>query len=190
MIVSESRTLRLLLKDCANGFYQQMYFLGKDVLHSKGNQLQEYGFRKSPSKGLKGTSCYTYESESGVIELYGSCAAFYSNASNVVFLRKRCRFYQWLPDEKLIAGCWRQEDLTLASPEVMLAELTPLLSWWVNYEKWVLQRLGEHYREQCFSDWKKVKGKKGWLTPLKAMAWVQLLIDEKEGHLRPKHFQL
>jgi len=57
---SENQKLRLLLKDCASGFYQQMYFLGKDVSHCCGNQLIEYGFEKSPSTGLTGTSCYTF----------------------------------------------------------------------------------------------------------------------------------
>jgi len=104
MVSSDHKKLKLLLKDCANGFYQQMYFLGKDVIHSNGNQLIEYGFVKSPSKGLKGTSCYTYESTEGTLELYGSCAGYYSTESRTVFLRKRCRFYQWLPNHRLVAG--------------------------------------------------------------------------------------
>ena len=69
VMAGDGRKLGLLLKDCANGFYQQMYFLGKDVIHPRGNQLQAYGFVKSPSKGLKGTSCYTYEADLRTIEL-------------------------------------------------------------------------------------------------------------------------
>ena len=38
MSAIDSKRLRLLLKDAAQGFYQQMYFLGKDVIHPAGNQ--------------------------------------------------------------------------------------------------------------------------------------------------------
>ena len=110
--MDDNQHLRFLLADCAKGFYQQMYFLGRDVSHPDGNQLQAYGFSRTPSMGLKGTSCYTYESANSIIELYGSCAGVYADDLRVVFLRKRCRFYQWLPDHqvdsrKVVAGRYR-----------------------------------------------------------------------------------
>lgn len=188
MAIDEQK-LRLLLKDCANGFYQQMYFLGKDVIHPGGNQLQHYGFKKSPSRGLKGTSCYTCKFNEGVIELYGSCAGFYSSTSKAVFLRKRCRFYHWRPNHRLVAGDWSQDDLQIQSPEVMLALITPFLQWWIAYEKWIESRWGRLYREQCFTEWSKIKGKTTWLSASLAGQWVQQLIELKDTHVRPKHFE-
>ena len=184
----DNRRLNILLKDCAKGFYQQMYFWGKDVTHSQGNQLRAYGFKKSPSKGLPGTSCYTYTCEDSMIELYGSCAAFYSEHTNIVFLRQRGRFYQWISPEKLIAGRWKQEDLKSIKPSAMLQAMTPFLEWWIDYEQWIQEQHGNHYREQCHQEWKKVNSRLSWLKPTVAMQWVKTLILEKDKHVRPKHF--
>jgi len=188
MVANNDKKLRLLLKDCANGFYQQMYFLGKDVIHPKGNHLTTYGFKKSPSTGLKGTSCYTGEFNGGVIELYGSCAAYYSDSSNMVFLRKRCRFYQWLSDHKLVAGQWTPDDLKIKTPDSTLSSLIPLLQWWTAYEEWIIENLGIEYRDQCFTEWSKIKGQTPWLRPTEAKEWVQQFIEERASHVRPKHF--
>jgi len=185
----DKKKLRLLLKDCANGFYQQMYFFGKDVLHPRGNQLKARGFKKSPSQGLKGTSCYTLEDSDQTIVLYGSCAGLYSKDSRVVFLRKRERFYRWLPEEHLIAGCWTQEDIETADPEEMLQELTPLLRWWVDYEEWIEENLGSQYREFCHGEWKKLKSKASWLPPQQAVAWVREFIELGDQHVRPKQYE-
>lgn len=172
-----------------------MYFLGKDVMHPRGNQLQAYGFSKSPSKGLRGTSCYTYESEGEIIELYGSCAGFYSKQprvssrvdSKVVFLRRRCRFYQWLPEHRAVAGLWSQEDIIIPEPTEMLALLTPLLEWWDSYEQWIEERFGEQYREKCYAEWNKVNKSRAWLPPQLAREWIQGLLSQKASHVRPKH---
>lgn len=185
---ADDQKLRILLKDCANGFYQQMYFLGKDVIHARGNQLQACGFCKSPSVGLKGTSCYTLESKFGVIQLYGSCAGCYNKSSRIVFLRKQSRFYRWLPEHRLVAGQWSQRCICLDDPDVMLESVMPLLMWWVTYEKWIEERFGTAYREQCFSDWSKIKGRAAWLAPVSAINWVKQFVEQGVNHVRPKHF--
>jgi len=185
---SENQKLRLLLKDCASGFYQQMYFLGKDVSHCCGNQLIEYGFEKSPSTGLTGTSCYTFEEDSNIIELYGACAALYTNEDKMVFLRERCRFYQWLPEHKLVAGKWSSDDINTKSAQEIFDSLMPLLRWWVQYEKWIEQKFGPQYREQCYKDWKRLKSRTPWLSPQKACQWVSEFLDNQSEHVRPKKF--
>ena len=189
--MTDNRKLKILLKDCAKGFYQQMYFWGKDVTHPKGNQLQTYGFSKSPSKGLPGTSCYTHESEHGTVELYGSCAAFYPNhpdQPNIVFLRERTRFYQWISPEKLIAGLWDQEDLKAIDPATMLHALTPFLEWWMDYERWIEAHHGEPYRDKCYHEWSKVNSKLRWLKPQLARQWIEAFMKQKDQHIRPKHY--
>lgn len=187
MVISNQK-LRLLLKDCANGFYQQMYFLGKDVIHPQGNLLQEYGFIKTPSQGLKGTSCYTLKTKDFTIELYGSCAAYYSKSSRVVFIRKRGRFYHWLPDHKLIAGQWSQDDLRQGDAEELHQALIPLLQWWLDYEAWISEKFPSTYRGYCFSEWQKVKSKAHWLAPELATKWVDKFINYSDDLVRPKNF--
>tara|TARA_B110000908_G_C10231567_1_gene440887 strand:+ start:993 stop:1622 length:630 start_codon:yes stop_codon:yes gene_type:complete len=188
LVFMNDTKFNLLLKDCANGFYQQMYFLGKDVIHLKGNQLQAYGFVKSPSRGLKGTSCYNHESSSRTIKLYGSCAGLYTDLASVVFLRKRCRFYRWVPKQRLVAGKWSQADIQLVGPDAMYISLVPLLRWWVAYEGWVEERLGKMYRELCFAEWSKVNGKAIWLPPIAANEWVKQFLELRGMHVRPKQF--
>ena len=184
----ESTKLSLLLKDCARGFYQQMYFLGKDVIHPTGNQLEAYGFVKTPSHGLKGTSCYTHESDARTVELYGSCAGLYTDLASMVFLRKRCRFYRWVGEQKLVAGKWSKADINLTPADAMLTSLTPLLEWWLDYEKWVEEAFGENYRERCFNEWRKVNREASWLPPATATEWVKQLLKQKNKHVRPKNF--
>lgn len=188
MLVKDSKRLRLLLKDCATGFYQQMYFLGKDVIHPKGNQLTCYGFEKSPSLGLKGTSCYGQKSSEGLIELYGSCAGMYSEESQLVFLRKRCRFYHWLPEHRLVAGQWSQEQVDPGQPEDVFRSLAPLLKWWLEYEAWIEKRWGSNYRMQCYKEWGRLKSKEPWLRPDLAVEWVMEFLQKGEQVQRPKQF--
>jgi len=163
-----------------------MYFWGKDVTHPKGNQLQAYGFKKSPSQGLSGTSCYTYTTSEKTIELYGSCAAHYSKLSNIVFLRKRGKFYQWQSNKKLIAGCWSQQDICSCDACTMFNSLSPFLEWWILYEKWIIANHGEFYRKQCYNEWGKVNSQQQWLDPKLAIHWLENFLVKKEHHTRPK----
>jgi len=184
------KAFRLLLKDCAAGLYQQMYFLGKDIMHARGNQLIQFGFVRSPSCGLKGTSCYTLETETVIVELYGSCACCYTDATRVAFLRNKTRFYHWLPEERCVAGLWTEEDIHAGSPESLFQATVPLLRWWLEYEAWILSRLGDAYREACFKEWRKVNKSKSWLPPQEAMRWVEAFLEQAGEHLRAKHFMI
>ncbi len=189
MSVANSKKLRLLLKDAAKGFYQQMYFLGKDVIHPAGNQLESFGFVKSVSRGLKGTSCYTLERESGTIELYGSCAGVYAGANKAVFLRTRCSFYRWIPEGRAVAGLWQPRDIINQDPYTMLQLIRPLLTWWLEYEAWINQCHGKTYREYCYKEWTKVKNAKAWLEPGLATLWIKRFTELEDQHVRPKHMK-
>jgi len=183
-----SKKLRLLLKDCAQGFYQQMYFLGKDVTHKNGNLLVQSGFVKSPSQGLKGTSCYTLETDHQTIELYGSCACLYTRDSKVAFIRLKNRFYHWLPERRCIAGRWTDDDLEAGTPESIYQSLIPLLRWWLGHEAWIAQHLPPSYRNTCYKEWKKVNSSKSWLPPAVALDWVQGFIEQGAIHPRAKNY--
>ena len=75
------------LRDLAEGIQQQMYFWGQDVRRPEGNFLVEQGFARSPTTGLKGTSCYRRDWQGGHIELYGSCAGWYGKSNGFTFIR-------------------------------------------------------------------------------------------------------
>ena len=185
---TQSKALRLLLKDCAKGFYQQMYFLGRDVIHPEGNQLIEYGFEKTPSKGLKGTSCYTLEKDGTMIELYGSCACCYTSNSKVAYLRPRARFYEWIAQERCVAGLWNSSDIDASSAQDLFDSTVPLLNWWISYEEWIANKFPPQYRETCHRDWKKAHSSKSWLKPDQAVNWVRAFLENRQTHIRPKNF--
>lgn len=185
MMPQDPKRLRILLKDCADGFYQQMYFLGKDVIHPAGNQLIKYGFEKSASKGLKGTSCYSLDSNDQLIDLYGSCAGVYSGDSQLVYLRERCRFYHWLSDSPLVAGQWSQGDVSVGDAQDIFTSLAPLLKWWLEYESWIKENLGTEHRDTCYRQWSKIKTKVNWLPPESATEWVKGFLEQKDQMTRP-----
>ena len=86
------------LRDLSEGIQQLMYFWGLDVIHPEGNFLIEQGFDRSPSKGIKGTSCYRCSWQNGYIELYGSCAGWYGCGNGFAFIRPKRRCFIWLSD--------------------------------------------------------------------------------------------
>ena len=105
-----------------------------------------------------------------------------------MFLRQRGRFYQWLPERKLVAGRWSLNDISASDSGKMFTSLSPFLEWWAMYEQWILDYHGEHYREQCFREWSKVNSKLTWLPPQAATQWVQSFLEQRDQHVRPKHF--
>jgi len=165
-----------------------MFFFGKDVIHPAGNQLIQYGFKKSPSQGLKGTSCYGLRTNKHLIELYGSCAGIYSDNSQLVFIRERCRFYHWLPEHHLIAGQWTLDDVQATNPERIFTDLIPLLKWWVEYESLIQDSFGPKYRELCYKEWAKIKSRPCWLKPDIATEWIKQFLEKQDQMLRPKKF--
>lgn len=186
----EQRALKLLLKDCAEGFYQQMYFLGKDVNSKAGNLLEEFGFTKSPSKGLKGTSCYTLEQAGLAIDLYGSCVGCYTDNGSVVFLRTHKRFFHWLAEGRCVAGLWELEDVKSGSPDSLFNTAKPLLEWWATYESWITKRMGPEYREACYKEWGRLKTQKQWLSPNDATTWLSGFLELGPEQVRPKHYKV
>ncbi len=72
-----TRPFSAILRDFSAALVQQMFYWGMDAAHSGGNIFQKRGFCKSPSSGLKGTSCYSLPWEGGEIFLTGSCVGWF-----------------------------------------------------------------------------------------------------------------
>lgn len=178
--------MRLLLSDCAAGLYQQMYFLGKDIIHGDGNHLVRFGLERTPCRGTGGTSCYGLEGADSTIEFHGSCACCYTESSAVAFIRTRSRFYEWLPEERCTPGLWAEKDIGNGNPKTLFTGVAPLLRWWLDYERWIDAELGPAYREGCFREWRRVNKKKSWLPPQDAVRWIDRFLAKGCKHARPK----
>ncbi len=175
-------------RDLADGIQQQMYFWGQDVLSPVGNFLVHEGFKRSPSKGLKGTSCYRLAWQDGHIELYGACAGWYGNGKGFTFIRPRKRCVIWLSEQITpIPGAWRNELVAkaVAKHDLYRASL-PFLDWLISYEAAVMARFGIGYRLLNYRDYKKVPKNKTWLRPSTSLEWFKCFRDRPEQLVRPK----
>lgn len=173
-------------RDLAEGLQQQMFFWGLDVTLPTGNFLKEQGFQRTPSTGLKGTSCYRLPWRSGHIELYGACAGWYGGDGGFTFLRPERRCYVWTTgSETPIPGDVQKEFLSPVKGQQLYRAALPFIEWLVSYEKSVRLRFGEVHRLESFRRYRKVPKAKQWVEPQAALEWFKSLCDSPQQVRRP-----
>ena len=179
-----------VMRDLANGLQQQMFFWGQDVIHPAGNALRDYGFQRSPTTGLKGTSCYKLDWAGGHLELYGSCVGWYGNGKGFTFIRPEKRCVVWnSSEESPIPGAWQQELISKdSSREDLYKASLPFLDWLISYEESILKTHGEAYREEAYQRYQKVPKAKAWIEPKVALQWFKCLRNTPDQIVTPKRF--
>ena len=179
-----------LFRDLSEGIQQLMYFWGLDVIHPEGNFLLTNGFDRSPSKGMKGTSCYRKSWQSGSIELYGSCAGWYGKGSGFAFIRPKKKCFLWLSDKVTpIPGEWQDQLINRpASLDELYIASQPFLDWILFYERAVRKRYGIAYRMQNYMDYQKVPMAKAWIEPLDALRWFRCFRKSPQKLERARKF--
>lgn len=185
---TEALPCSLLLRDLAAGMSQQMFFWGRDAVHSDGNIFIRTGFKKRPSTGIQGTSCYRLDWESGGIELHGSYAGWLGEAGGILFIRPLGRCVRWLQGEAPVPGSWPRESYDAKANEDLLAMARPFLNWWLSHEAEVARLTEDGYRDVCHRHFRKLPRSKGWLSPDLATRWVAGLRDEPEKLPRARRF--
>jgi len=177
------------LCDLAEGIQQQMYFWGQDVLRPEGNFLVEQGFERSPSTGLKGTSCYRRQWQKGHVELYGSCAGWYGEHGGFTYIRpwKRCVIWRSGQDTP-IPGFWQREliDESATKNELYHASL-PFLDWLISYEYSILARFGRAYRQKTYWEYREFSNAEAWVEPSTALRWFQCYRENPEQLVNSKN---
>ena len=165
-----------------------MFFWGQDVVRPTGNFLTEQGFTRTPSAGLKGTSCYRFSWQNGVIELHGACAGWYGENGGFSFIRPRRRCYLWdSPQHPPTPGAWKNTHLKPATKTQLYTAVLPFLDWLIAYEQAVLERFGISYRAENFRKYRKVPKAKQWIDPAAALQWFTCLRNSPELLRRPKN---
>ncbi|WP_411827628.1 hypothetical protein [Luteolibacter sp. AS25] len=179
-----------LLRDLAAAFTQQMFFWGMDASVSSGNLFQKSGFQKSPSLGLKGTSCYSLPWQGGSIFLHGSCVGWLPGAGSpgLMFIRNTGKCFLWQGLEPPIPGKWPKELISSVDLFEDILVLTPFLEWWLEHEAWVSAEMGSAYRTNCYRSYKSLSKSKPWLTPENSVAWLHLLLENPGKVSRAKNF--
>jgi hypothetical protein len=166
------------MRDLANGFTQQMYFWGCDVIHSSGNLLLSSGFSKRTSSGLKGTSCYSLPWRGGRIELHGSHAGWFGDTGGFLFIRPLARCVRWLDGRPPVPGEWPASCYDSRADDEMHAVAVPLLDWWLDYETTLTDRVDPTYRATCHRQFKKLPRTRAWLAPAEASHWISKLRND------------
>ena len=166
---------RALLGDLSAALAQQMFFWGRDVL-TDDNLLLRYGFKKTPSSGLKGTSCYSKRRDHGLLELHGSCAGWYpqrpEQQHGFLYVRTlgKCSAHH-LP-EPTVPGQHEAYPIKFETRASMEAAQR-FAAWMVDYESWVQRRKGVDYRSACRNMLARLPKGKPWLPPQQALLWLQ-----------------
>lgn len=173
----------ILLNDAARGLTQQMVFWGQDVRHAEGNMLLEFGLKRNPSQGLKGTSCYTSSWENGLIELHGAVASWSppTGQTGCIFNRNQAVIALWNSTRPPVPG--KQMGST-GNAEARWLAFHPLMRWLVNYESWVLKTHGLEWRQSGWRNLKRLPKGKPWLPPHLALKWWELAASGNP--LRPR----
>ena len=171
------------LSDAARGLAQQMVFWGHDVRHPEGNSLVRFGMNRSPSPGLKGTSCYSMTWENGQIELHGAVASWTPDLSGngCIFSRDHARINLWNGDQPPVPG---REHGCGGSPDKRWFAFQPFLRWLIGYEQWITRIHGATWRDGCWRALKRLPKGKPWLPPDLAFRWWELAATSAPS--RPK----
>jgi hypothetical protein len=184
------RRMAGLLRDLAVGMKQQMFYLGRDVVHSRGNLLVKQGFEKTRSAGLQGTSCYGIDWQNGRIELHGACAGWYpkNGRNGFIYIRPLGKCFTWLENQAPVAGYWPAESLATMDPASHSSACYPFIDWWIHYERWIEKSLGSASRIDSYRQHKRLPKSKSWLAPMLAICWLEKFRTNPAGLERANHF--
>ncbi len=180
----------ILFRDLADGLRQQMYFWGLDAIHPDGNLFVRAGFRKRPSPGLQGTSCYSMDWQGGFIELHGSHAGWIGPDGGFLFIRPLGRCVRWLETTPPVPGVWPAESYETRVDPAMQSAAIPFLDWWLHHESQVIANNGAAYRDACFRKFGKLLKTRTWLPPATATRWIRHLSENPEALPRARTFDL
>lgn len=178
------------IRDLHAAFNQQMFFWGMDAAISSGNLFQKSGFTKTPSPGLKGTSCYSYPWQNGEIFLHGACVGYIPKNGDpgFIYIRPANKCFLWHDSHAPIPGDWEKDKLSTADLIADFPFITPFLDWWLHHEAYVAAEMSSAYRTHCYRNYKSLSKSKPWLPSTDAIAWLSMLIDNPSNTPRPKHF--
>jgi hypothetical protein len=140
-------------------FDQQMWCLGRDVVHPRGNILLSLGMcRYRAPNSLRGGTLYTAAVEpGGSLFLWGFGALYTEAGRGGVFIR-RYDFAPSLTVRESGLGAHEADDLRpLTKPtsprdwQTLRHLLSGLVGWFAKYEHWIAEKYGTAYRNECLA---------------------------------------
>ena len=141
-------------KEWSSVFSNQLYCIGKDILH-KDNLLLQYGFaRQRPPNPDKGSSQYSITEMNEKIILWGFGMVCATN-NDGLFLGRQAFEPKLLKVSSLLPNIWEPAQVsqytlprTPKDTLLMLQLLVKSIKWLESYENWVLNKCGQSYRDE------------------------------------------
>lgn len=185
-----TRPFSAILRDLSAALVQQMFYWGMDAAHPGGNVFQKRGFRKSPSLGLKGTSCYSLPWQGGEIFLHGACVGWFPEGKKggFLFIRRTGKCHIWMGTELPVPGEWPLASLAPVSVKEHATAITTFLSWLLEHEENVRREMGEAYRAACHRKYRSLPKSRQWLAPADGEAWLRMFLTNPAGTSAAKRF--
>lgn len=191
LAVVDHRRLGGLLRDLAAGMRQEMFFLGKDVVHSSGNLLLGYGMEKVPGGRVGGTSQYRMRWEGGWVRMHGSYAGWMPDGGGegIFYDRPAGRWVYWdgegMREGEGVEG---MRGIDKVSSEVW-EMVRRWVRWWLAWEKRVVAEYGMRYRTNCYRHFRKLPKSRAWLEPVSGIRWLEGLEEDWRRAERAKRFR-
>jgi hypothetical protein len=187
-----TRPFSAILRDLSAALMQQMFYWGMDAAHPGGNVFQKSGFRKSPSTGLKGTSCYKLPWQGGEIFLHGACVGWFppGKAVGFLFIRPTGRCHIWTGGELPVPGRWPVELLAPVNATEHARAFSAFLTWLLEHEETVRREMGGAYRAACHRKYRTLPKSRHWLAPADGEAWLRLFLENPARTPPAKRFAL
>ncbi|MDF1813213.1 MAG: hypothetical protein P1V20_13530 [Verrucomicrobiales bacterium] len=186
---NEEGLQRGLFRDFTNALGQQMFFWGRDVIHSSGNLLCEFGLEREKSGGLDGTSCYRMEYEGDIIELHGACVGRYSRDKHgFLYIRNRSRCFLYTEAVPPNPGFYHENNLRSEPVDQLHNAGRLFLKWWVEYENWISETTSSCYRENCFRAFPRLPKSKAWMEPQQARKWLHAYHENSTALCRAREW--
>lgn len=134
--------------------HQQMWLFGRDILCPEGNLLYRYQFTHKPAD-IRGGSMYTQWEEGRQIVLWGWGIWFGQAEEGSIFVNRYKAKPQFTAIPSLDQAIHRPEALPRmvyrvnekAEARTMRQLWSDLLLWLAKYEAWVLETIGESWRQ-------------------------------------------
>ena len=140
---------------------QQVWCWGRDIEHSDGNLLIDFGFERHRDRGiLDRSTCYRLDCDRLHVSLWGFGMFFGNRKFGGLYLDRFDFCPRWAPVESLsLAIHWPEELPAFARPQGSLQWQyahrlwKSSLLWIANYESWVRSTVGLAYRRECVGMW-------------------------------------
>jgi hypothetical protein len=114
-----------------------------------------------------------------LVELHGACAGRYprspgsADAPGVLFIRSRAKVFLYSGQEPPVPGRYDETLLCGGSAREVYAASCRFLDWWLEYERWIADTVGNRYRDTCHRNFSKLPASVPWLPPSQALAWLR-----------------